>query len=97
MGKRGRSDAFGGIFGKYFLPGIVLQSVLIGGGYATGREIVEFGAKFGALGWFGGIGIFLGFSLISVLTFEMCRLFRNYNLQLQELYSGDCRSLVDRV
>lgn len=67
------------VFGKYLLPGIVLQSVLIGGGYATGREIVEFGAKYGALGWLGGVGIFIGFSVISFLTFEICRLFRSYD------------------
>jgi uncharacterized membrane protein YkvI len=36
---------------RIVLPGIILQSVLIGGGYATGREIVEYGAKFGANGW----------------------------------------------
>lgn len=42
---------FEGGFGKYLLPGILLQSVLIGGGYATGREIVSYGAKYGAKGW----------------------------------------------
>ena len=41
---------FEGWFGRYVLPGIIMQSVLIGGGYATGREIVEYGAKFGAMG-----------------------------------------------
>lgn len=30
---------FDGRYGKYLLPGVLLQSVLIGGGYATGREI----------------------------------------------------------
>ena len=35
---------------KILLPGIVLQSVLMGGGYATGREIIEYGGKFGAYG-----------------------------------------------
>ena len=40
---------FEGSFGKFVLPGIILQSVMIGGGYATGREIVEYGAKYGAL------------------------------------------------
>ena len=42
-------------FGKFVLPGIILQSVMIGGGYATGREIVEYGAKYGALGWLSGL------------------------------------------
>ena len=39
------SSMFDGNLGKYLLPGIVLQSVMIGGGYATGREIVEYGAS----------------------------------------------------
>ena len=29
-------------FQKYLLPGFVFQSLMIGGGYGTGREIVEF-------------------------------------------------------
>ncbi len=28
-------------FARWFLPGFVFQSVIIGGGYATGRELVE--------------------------------------------------------
>lgn len=40
-----------GPFGKIVLPAVILQSVLIGGGYATGREIVTYGAKYGAAGW----------------------------------------------
>ncbi|WP_026894524.1 membrane protein [Clostridiisalibacter paucivorans] len=74
-----KKSFFDGAFGRYLIPGIVLQSVLIGGGYATGREIVAFGAKFGALGWLGGLGIFIGFTLISVLTFEIARIYRTYN------------------
>ncbi len=53
-----QKNFFDGAFGKLILPGIVLQSVLIGGGYATGREIVEYGAKFGAMGWLAGVGTF---------------------------------------
>ncbi len=29
-------------FQKYLLPGLVFQGVVIGGGYATGRELAEF-------------------------------------------------------
>ena len=29
-------------FQRVILPGFILQSVLIGGGYATGRELVQF-------------------------------------------------------
>ncbi len=68
-----------GWFGKYVLPGVIFQSVLIGGGYATGREIVEFGARFGALGWWGIVAIFIGFSVISILTYELARTFKAYD------------------
>ena len=64
---------------KYLLPGIVLQSVLIGGGYATGREIIEYGAKFGANGWISGLFIFLAFGIIAVLTFELARIYKIYD------------------
>lgn len=64
---------------RIFLPGIILQSVLIGGGYATGREIVEYGGKFGASGWISGLAIFLGFSFISTLSMEACRQWQVYD------------------
>lgn len=64
---------------RIFLPGIILQSVLIGGGYATGREIVEYGGKFGAGGWISGLAIFFGFSLISFLSIEACRYWKVYD------------------
>ncbi len=64
---------------RILLPGIILQSVLIGGGYATGREIVEYGGKFGASGWVSGLAIFFGFSLISILSMEACRLWQVYD------------------
>jgi uncharacterized membrane protein YkvI len=61
---------------RYVLPGIVFQSVLIGGAYATGREIVEYGAKYGAAGWWAIVAIFTGFTLLSALTFEFARRYR---------------------
>jgi uncharacterized membrane protein YkvI len=64
---------------RVLLPGIILQSVLIGGGYATGREIVEYGGKFGASGWISGLAIFFGFSLISILSMEACRQWQVYD------------------
>lgn len=72
------TDLLGGWFGTIVLPAIILQSVLVGGGYATGREIVEFGAKYGASGWLAIIGIWLGFMLMAVLTFELSRVFGVY-------------------
>lgn len=64
---------------RIFLPGIILQSVLIGGGYATGREIVEYGAKFGANGWICGLMIFVGFSLMAMLSMEASRIWNVYD------------------
>ncbi|WP_096437338.1 YkvI family membrane protein [Alteribacter populi] len=87
MEKENKNSFFDGAFGRYILPGIILQSVLIGGGFATGREIVEYGAKFGAMGWLGGIGIFIGFSVMAMLTFELARMFKAY----------DYRSLLKRL
>src|SRR5690606_25462974 len=68
-----------GWFSRLLLPAIIFQSVLIGGGYASGREIVEFGAKFGALGVWTVVAIFLGFGLVSMVAFEFARVFRSYD------------------
>ncbi len=57
----------------YVLPGIIFQSVLIGGAYATGREIVEYGAKFGAAGLWSVAAIGLGFALMSAICYEFAR------------------------
>lgn len=78
---------FEGAFGRYMLPAIVIQSTLIGGGYATGREIVQYGAKYGAMGWLGGIAILIGFTVMAVLMFEFARKFQafEYRKMLKEL------------
>ena len=68
-----------GAYAKYILPGVLLQSVLIGGGYATGREIYSYGAKFGAMGWIAGLTIGIGFALFAFLTFEICRIYKVYD------------------
>lgn len=76
-----------GKYGRIVLPAVILQSVLMGGGYTTGREIVEFGAKYGALGWLGGVGIFIGFTIMAILMFEFARKFKGYDYRalLKEL------------
>lgn len=77
MGDKTKSK--GTIYAKYLLPGVILQSVLIGGGYATGREIYQYGAMFGSMGWMSGITIAIGFSLFAFLTFEICRINKVYD------------------
>ena len=69
----------GRVFRAYLLPGIVFQSVLIGGAYATGREIVEYGAQYGAAGVWCIVALGLGFSVMAVLTFEFARRHRTYD------------------
>lgn len=64
----------------YVLPGAVFQSVLVGGGYGTGREIVEFFTQQGGLGGFLGLAVTL-ICWIVVLgaTYEFARRFRAYD------------------
>lgn len=70
---------YSGGYGRLVLPGVILQSVLIGGGYATGREIVQFGATYGALGWIAGVGILVGFGLMAFLMLEVARRFQAFD------------------
>lgn len=70
---------FRGGYAKWLLPGVLFQSTLIGGGYASGREIVEFGGRFGPLGWWSIAVILVGFVLICALAFEFARITRAYD------------------
>jgi len=69
------------VFRKYLLPGFVFQSVVIAGGYGTGRELVEYFLNFGPLG--GLLGMFLVttvlWSVILAITFEFSRKFQAYD------------------
>jgi uncharacterized membrane protein YkvI len=62
-------------FQRIWLPGFVLQSVIIGGGYATGRELVEFFLSSGPVsGLLGMLVATIVFSIVSALCFELARL-----------------------
>ncbi len=64
----------------YIVPAAVLQSVLIGGGYGTGREAVEFVTQAGPAG--GLLAVLWFFLLITVVvgaTFEFARIFKTYD------------------
>lgn len=80
------------VFRKYLLPGFVFQSVVIAGGYGTGRELVEYFLNYGPLG--GLLGMFLVttllWSLILAVTFEFSRRFRAYD------YRTFFKSLIGR-
>ena len=68
-------------FKKYLLPGFVFQSVVIAGGYGTGRELVEFFLNYGPLGGFLGMLLFTTviWSVLLAVTFEFSRKFRAYD------------------
>ncbi|MEM1111571.1 MAG: hypothetical protein AAGI11_06660 [Pseudomonadota bacterium] len=68
------------MFQRWLLPGFLYQSVLVGGGYATGRELVEFFLSYGPLG--GLLGMLLATAIMSVvaaLVFEFARLTGSIN------------------
>jgi uncharacterized membrane protein YkvI len=68
------------LFQRIFLPGLLFQSVIIGGGYATGRELVEFFLSAGPLaGVYGMCLAAAGFSLVAAISFELARVSRSYD------------------
>jgi len=80
------------IFQRYLLPGFVFQSMVIAGGYGTGRELVEFFLKFGPIG--GLLAMWLVstviWSAVCAATFELSRLTRSYD------YRSFSRELIGR-
>lgn len=68
-------------FKKYLLPGFVFQSVIIAGGYGTGRELIEYFMNHGPLG--GILGMFLitlvMWAVILAVTFEFSRIYHTYD------------------
>lgn len=70
-----------GWFKRYFLPGFVFQSVVIAGGYGTGRELAEFFLSQGPLG--GLLAMLLVstvlWSAVCVVSFDFARTFRAFD------------------
>ena len=65
---------------KYLLPGFVFQSIVIGGGYGTGRELVEFFLSEGpAGGYLGMLVATVIWGVILALSFELARMGRHYD------------------
>lgn len=68
------------VFKKFFVPGIILQSVVIAGGYGTGRELVEFFLNFGTKGGLIGVVVALvAWALVCMATFEFARVFQVFD------------------
>jgi len=67
-------------FKTYLLPGLVFQSVIIGGGYGTGREIAEFFLSHGALGGLLGFAATaLTWAVLLAVGFEFARVTKGYD------------------
>ena len=68
-------------FRRYLLPGFVLQSIIIAGGYGTGRELVEFFLRYGPVG--GLLGMLIPTTLLVSITcmvaFELARVTKSYD------------------
>jgi uncharacterized membrane protein YkvI len=67
-------------FRRYLLPGFVFEAAVIGGGYATGRELVEFFLPAGPLGGLLGMAVsMLVWSGVLAVSFELARRARAYD------------------
>ncbi len=67
-------------FRTYLLPGFIFQSIVVGGGYGTGRELVEFFMVEGPLGGLLGMVVsMLIWSLVLAISFELARKSKSYD------------------
>ena len=67
-------------FQRFLLPGFAFKAVVIGGGYATGRELAEFFLPSGPWGGLAAILLAMAlFSLICVMTFLFARATGTYD------------------
>lgn len=74
------ASSFVSSFKAYILPGLVFQSIVIGGGYGTGRELVEFFLSEGpAAGYLGMLVATLIWGVVLALGFDLARVGRNYD------------------
>jgi uncharacterized membrane protein YkvI len=69
------------VFQKYMMPGFIFQSVVIAGGYGTGRELVEYFLCYGPLGGLLGMLVItmMTWSCLLALSFEFSRISRAYD------------------
>lgn len=78
-------------FERYILPGLVIQAVIVGAGYATGRELVEFFVSKGPANGLLGMGVTaLAFTIVTMVSFELARRARAFD------YQSFCRIYLGR-
>jgi uncharacterized membrane protein YkvI len=64
----------------YLIPGAIMQSVMIGGGYGTGREVIEYFTRHGI--WEGILGICVAavcIAIVFTLSLEISRVFQVFD------------------
>lgn len=67
-------------FKAILLPGLIFQSVVIAGGYATGREMVEFFLSEGPMEGILGIAVAtVIWSVVLAISFELARMTKSYD------------------
>src|SRR5438874_3881840 len=67
-------------FQRFLLPGFAFKAVVIGGGYATGRELAEFFLPSGPRGGLAGMLLSMVlWSLICAVTFSFARATRSFD------------------
>lgn len=68
-------------FKRYLLPGFVFQSVVIGGGYGTGRELVEFFLSYGPAGGLAGMVLvsMVIWSAVAGVSFAFAHAYHTYD------------------
>lgn len=77
---------------RYLVPGLVIQAVIVGGGYATGRELVEFFVATGpATGLIGMAVTAALFSIGSMIAFELARQHHAFD------YKSFCQVYLGRI
>jgi uncharacterized membrane protein YkvI len=65
---------------RYLLPGLLFQAIIIGGGYATGRELIEFFMGAGPIGGLLGMAVAtVIWSAVLAVSFELVRLTQSYD------------------
>jgi uncharacterized membrane protein YkvI len=76
---------------RYVVPGLVIQAVMVGGGYATGRELVEFFISKGPATGLAGLALTaLWIGGGALVAFELARQYRAFD------YRSFCRIFLGR-
>jgi uncharacterized membrane protein YkvI len=76
----------------YLIPGAVFQSVVVAGGYGTGRELVEYFTRYGPTGGLLGMAVtVVCWAAVLGATFEFARLYGAYD------YRTFFRALIGRA